>query len=103
MRNVQAEVSRAIQRGLIIQTQKTKLKHEGGRQLVSFGPYIQAVGPKLYAVLTKNEVITSLSAITAAKNFVEFVGRERAWPALIHSYAKKGLRSEVDRLHRSGY
>lgn len=99
MKNVQQEVARAIGIKLVVQTTKTKSRLEGGRQLVSIGPYVEAV-PSLrkYAVITKNEVLFSSSAVGAAKNFVEFVGRSQAWDAVVRAYRKKGWHQDADRL-----
>lgn len=38
-RQIQFEISNLIRRGCVVMTHKTKLAHEGGRQLVSVGPY----------------------------------------------------------------
>jgi hypothetical protein len=80
-RQVQREIAQLIARGCVVMTQKTKLAHEGGRQLVSVGPYRTAVGPKRFAVITGRGSFERLSAITAAKDFVDFVGRARAGEA----------------------
>ena len=62
-------------------TRKTKARAEGGAQLVSVGPYRTATGWRGYATITKQNEWRSPSAILAAKDFVGFVGREKAWDA----------------------
>lgn len=80
-RQIQFEVTRLIQRGCVLMVHKTKPRDEGGRQLVSVGPYRTATGSKSYALITKRDQFEYGSAITASKRFVEFVGRTRAGEA----------------------
>lgn len=100
MRNVQQEIARAIQARVVVTVTKTKGRLEGGRQLVSVGPYQTAVPErsKKFAVITKNDVLFSSGAATAAQTFVHFVGRDMAWDALLRAYSKSGKSSEVKRL-----
>lgn len=100
MKNVQQEIARAIAAKLIIQTTKTKGRLEGGRQLVSIGPYVTAVPEigKKYVIIFKNGVAFSSTAVSAAKTFIEFVGRQQAWDALVHTYSKKGRHEDAKRL-----
>lgn len=100
MRNVQQEIARAIQSRVVVTVTKTKQRSEGGRQLVSVGPYQTAVPDrsKKYAVITKNDVLFSSGATTAAQTFVEFVGRDLAWEAVLRAYRKSGRSSEARRL-----
>ena len=92
MRQIQAEVSNLIRRGCIVMTHKTKLAHEGGRQLVSVGPYRTAVGGRGYALITKRDQHEYGSAITAAKRFIEFVGRARAGEAALRAASRCGVK-----------
>lgn len=82
-RQVQKEVADLLRRGCVVMIQKTKPREQGGRQLVSVGPYRTAVGSgRRYTVITKLDQGEYSSAITAAKEFVSFVGRARAAEAL---------------------
>lgn len=82
-RQVQKEVAQLISRGCVLMVHKTKPKTDGGRQLVSVGPYRTATGSgRRYTVITKLQQGEYLSAVTAAKEFVSFVGRARAAEAL---------------------
>lgn len=83
-RQVQFKVSQAIAAGCTLMTYKTKLREEGGRQLVSVGPYRTAVPRKgkRYALITKQDQREYGSAVGAAQAFIEFVGRDHAWEAL---------------------
>lgn len=73
--------------------QKTKPHAEGGRQLVSVGPYRTATGTsRRYALITKHGQHESLSAISAAQAFVGFVGRARAGEAATRAASRCGLR-----------
>jgi hypothetical protein len=80
-RQVQKEIAGLIRRGCVVMVQKTKPRDEGGRQLVSVGPYRTAVGSRGFALITKRNQFAYGSAVTAAKRFVEFVGRARAGEA----------------------
>lgn len=100
MKNVQQEISRAIQAKIVVSVTKTKGRLDGGRQLVSIGPYHTAVPEvgKRYAVITKNAVVYASTGVTAAKEFIEFVGRDIAWEGLLRAYRKRGRHAEADRL-----
>ena len=98
MRNVRQEVAHAIQRDIVVQTTKVKPRADGGKQLVSVGPYHKAVGGKSYAIITKNDVNESTSALTVAGWFVSFVGHDLAWSAVRRAYSKKGLPEEIARM-----
>ena len=102
MRNVQQEIAKAIQANIIVTVTKTKSLLEGGKQLVSVGRYRTAVPEvgKKYAVITKNDALFSSMAVNAAKHFVEFVGRDIAWEALLRAYRKNGKSEEATRLLR---
>ncbi len=83
-RQIQSEVSSLIQRGCVVMVTKTKPRDQGGRQLVSVGPYRTATSrSKSYALITKHDQLEYGSAITAAKRFIEFVGRGRAGEAAL--------------------
>jgi len=82
-RQIKYEITRAIQRGCVLMTYKTKPAAEGGRQLVSVGPYREAVPRgRRYALITGGEQLEFGSADSAARAFIHFVNRERAWEAL---------------------
>jgi len=80
-RPVVQEAASAVARGCVVMAHKTKAKAEGGKQLVSVGPYRRAVGPKRYIVIGKRWEHEYPSARTAAQAFVDFVGRDIAWDA----------------------
>ncbi len=90
-RQIQSEVAQLIRRGCVVMTTKTKPAAHGGRQLVSVGPYRTAVGSRGFTLITKHDQLEYGSAITAAKRFIEFVGRGRAGEAALKA-ANKCLR-----------
>ncbi len=92
-RQVKYEIARALQRGCILMIRKTKPRDEGGRQLVSVGPYREAVrrGRK-YALITKHDQREFTSANSAAEAFIGFVNRDRAWEALQHAKCPRARR-----------
>jgi len=77
-RNTQQRIAADIARGCVVMTYKTKARAQGGRQLVSVGPYHPAVGGRRFAVITRQDTHEHLSAVTAAQRFVRFVGRDLA-------------------------
>lgn len=89
MRNVQFEVSKAIQANKILMTYKTK--PEVGRKSITVGKYQRAVGPQCYAVIIGGHTCICMSAIEAARYFVEYVGRNDAWNALKGRGRKRNL------------
>jgi hypothetical protein len=92
-RQVQKVVADTIRAGCVVMAHKTKLAHEGGRQLVSVGPYKKAVqARRSFALITKGDQSEYISAITAAQEFVDFVGRNNAWDAVQQARAKCRLR-----------
>jgi hypothetical protein len=80
MRNVQMEITKAIQTGQTLMTYKTKAGV--GRKSVTAGKYRMAVGLQRYAVIIGGEANICMSAIEAAQFFIEYVGRNDAWDAL---------------------
>lgn len=90
MRNVQLEVQKAIISGLVVMCTKTKQASSGGRQLVSVGRYKTATSAsRKYAIITKHDADEYGSAVTAAQEFVAFVGRDHAWDAVRRAYVKR--------------
>jgi hypothetical protein len=82
-RPVAFEIAKAIAAGRIIMTYKVKARTQGGKQLISVGPYRTATGEKKYAVLSnKSEDGFYTTPVLAATDFVDFVGRDIAWDAL---------------------
>ena len=79
-RNVQQDITTALERGRIILTYKTKAGV--GRKSVTVGKYRQAVGPMQYALIINGDTWRYTSAISAAQAFIEYVGRDDAWNAL---------------------
>jgi hypothetical protein len=74
---------------------KVKPRADGGKQLVSVGPYRTAVGRKWFALITKQQQHDYGSADSAARAFIDFVGRDRAWEALQHSCPRHRLRTQA--------
>lgn len=89
---IQREIARALQAGCTLMIYKTspRVGARGGRQLVSVGRYHKAVGSSGYAVIDKDDVVERMSAITAAKAFIERVGRTRAREAFDHRKCRRG-------------
>lgn len=88
-RQVQKEVAELIRRGCVVLVHKTKPRDQGGRQLVSVGPYRTATSrSRGYALITRHDQLEYGSAISAAKEFVSFVGRARAGEAASRAAAK---------------
>jgi hypothetical protein len=82
VRPVVQEVAKVITQRCVVMAHKTKAKAEGGKQLVSVGPYVKAVGSRGYIVIGKRWEQEYPSARTAAQAFVDFVGRDVAWEAV---------------------
>ena len=95
-RQIQSEVASLIRRGCVVMTYKTKPRDQGGRQLVSVGPYHTATGEKSFALITKRDQLEYGTAVSAAKEFVSFVGRARAGEAASAALAKCGRRISAE-------
>lgn len=83
MRDVQFEITKLLVQGKVIMTYKTKSKADGGKQLVSVGPYRSAIKDtsRKFVLIMGTREIYSPSATHLAKEFVAFVGRDLAWDA----------------------
>lgn len=89
-RQVQKRIVNALQQGHIIQCVKTKDIRSGGRMHVSIGPQKAAVRGSLppYCLITTGRYPSSArhwsygTAIEAAQDFIELVGRSIAWAAV---------------------
>lgn len=91
MRNVVQAVADEIARGRVVMCEKIKWSADGGKQLVSVGPYKRATdapGTRLYAMITKLDEVHSFGAWHVAKEFVSFVGRDKARDAVRAARAK---------------
>jgi hypothetical protein len=83
-----AAVARALQAGLILSVEKTKSREDGGRQTVTVGPRRTAVADGCaYQIIywrrgAGPQEDAYGSAHEAAKDFIAFVGRDRAWAAV---------------------
>jgi hypothetical protein len=89
-RQIQSEVAQLIARRCVVMVTKTKPRGQGGRQLVSVGPYRTAVGSRGYVLITKHDQHEYGSAVTAAQRFIDFVGRARAGEAVDRAKARCG-------------
>jgi len=88
-RQIQSEVAQLITRGCTVMVTKTKPRDQGGRQLVSVGPYRTATSrAKSYALITKQDQLEYGTAVSAAQEFVRFVGRARAGEAALKAANK---------------
>ena len=89
-RDIVRSVQKAILSGHVIVTCKTKARSQGGKQLVSVGPYRTATSKqRQYTVITgDNNASPTDSSYEAAKEFIEFVGREIAWEATPTEYKR---------------
>jgi hypothetical protein len=89
-RRVQKEIAALIRNKCVVMVTKTKPRDQGGRQLVSVGPYRTATGGtnRSYALITKQDQLEYGTSITAAQRFVSFVGRARAGEAADRAHAR---------------
>src|SRR5262245_8134884 len=83
MRNVSLLVQQLILGGHVLAVEKTKTRNLGGKQTVTVGPYRTANNDRMqrFAFFTKEQSSTYPAAISAAQDFVDFVGRDLAWEA----------------------
>ena len=86
-RNVQQTVVKAMQRGLILTTEKVKPLTDGGKQVVTVGPRRTAIpdGCPYQMICWRRGGVqvedAYRSAQDAARDFVAFIGRDGAWRA----------------------
>lgn len=81
-RPVVQEVAKVVAQRCVVMAHKTKTRAEGGKQLVSVGPYRRADGSRGYIVIGRRWEEEYPSARSAAQAFVDFVGRDIAWEAV---------------------
>lgn len=87
-RNVMGAVVKAIRASQVLKTYKTK--RGVGRKSVTVGPYREAVpgGKWHYAVTIGGDVDKYNDSMTAARDFIEYVGLDDAWLA-VHGRGKE--------------
>lgn len=81
-RDVIGAVAKAIRAGQTLKTYKTKARV--GRKSVTLGPYREAVpgGKWRYSMVVGGDVLDKYSdSVTAAMDFIDYVGRDDAWDA----------------------
>lgn len=85
-------ITRLIQTGHVVMTYKTKWRDQGGKQFVSVGPYRTAIkdGSKRYAVISGIDEAFFGFADQAAKDFIQFVGRDIARQAIRDTITRGG-------------
>ena len=92
-RDVQQTVVKALQKGLVLSTEKTKARSEGGKQTVTVGPRRTAVPdgcPYQVIYWRKGAQVQDAyrSVYDLARAFIAFVGRDLAYAAAIRALAQ---------------
>lgn len=92
-RNVQQTVIKALGKGLVLTTEKTKAGSEGGRQTVTVGPRRTAVadGYRYQAIYWRKGAQVEdayHSTHDLARDYIAFVGRDLAYKAAMRALAQ---------------